>query len=912
MIDFEKTRAEITPYIETLIERWLSAGKRNGRYWMVGSLMNEPGESLAVDLQNGIWKDYATGEKGGDLISLWAAMHRIEQLEAAKQVLEQIGSGQIEKRAEVVKIQKDIPAILCPKEREADAIEHPTFGAPVAVFDYRTADGDLMYRVCRFHVNGKKETRPLSWTAHGWKWKAWPQPRPLYNLPEIKARPKAPVLVVEGEKAATAAMRLLPAYVVTCWPNGASAVRQAAWDSLRDRVVLMWPDADEPGFNAAADVAAVLKGVAKKIAFVKPPEGVPEGWDIADAEGWTTETAMAAIKSGLTQTVPVWPKAEQPPEPGPEPDTAPEPEPVEPGPDEPRPDETEPGSDQPESELHTGDNPHFRFLGYERGGLFAYYSNQSRQLVIESGKGHSKNLLMQLGPLQWWESEFPGSRSGLNQDAAVNWLFQSSYRAGIFTPDKARGVGAWFDRGRAVVHLGDQLVVNGKPVPLESFESEFIYERAPKICPDLDLEDTLSDAESRQLMHLCEMLPWADSLDGRLLAGWIAVAPVCGALRWRPHIWVTGERGSGKSWIYDNITVRALGGFAFPVALSTTEAGLRGKLKGDALPVVFEEAGDQGGKNGDARIQKVLELMRQSSTETTSRIVKGTADGSYQAYSIRSCFALQSINVDLKNPADESRVTVLSLQPVQGRSDRFSEIQLVRQSLLTDKYINRLHARIINMIPTIRANAETFALAGARVLASRRAGDQLGALLAGAYALHSTRIISEQEAETWVREKREVILRRDVTETDNQDEIACLRHIMAARVSVDTRHGKTERTLGELVGIGIWCENDDTLLPAEAAAVVRRYGIHCKNRNVCVSTRHPWIADRLQNTTWHTGWGRILSRIDGTTSEVIRFAPGVTTRAVVIPGEVFSGIPKAPELPLQSSGAPDADASYPG
>jgi nucleoid-associated protein YgaU len=32
-----------------------------------------------------------------------------------------------------------------------------------------------------------------------------------------------------------------------------------------------------------------------------------------------------------------------------------------------------------------------------------------------------------------------------------------------------------------------------------------------------------------------------------LLAGWIALAPICGAMRWRPHLWLTAAAGAGKA-----------------------------------------------------------------------------------------------------------------------------------------------------------------------------------------------------------------------------------------------------------------------------------------------------------------------------------------------------------------------------
>ena len=43
--------------------------------------------------------------------------------------------------------------------------------------------------------------------------RSWQPLRPIYGLADLAARPDAPVLVVEGEKAADAAAELLPDYV---------------------------------------------------------------------------------------------------------------------------------------------------------------------------------------------------------------------------------------------------------------------------------------------------------------------------------------------------------------------------------------------------------------------------------------------------------------------------------------------------------------------------------------------------------------------------------------------------------------------------------------------------------------------------------------------------------------------------
>jgi hypothetical protein len=50
---------------------------------------------------------------------------------------------------------------------------------------------------------------------------------------------------------------------------------------------------------------------------------------------------------------------------------------------------------------------------------------------------------------------------------------------------------------------------------------------------------------------------------------------LCGALAWRPHLWLVSEAGGGKSWVLDNIVRPALRALALQVQSKTTEAGLR-------------------------------------------------------------------------------------------------------------------------------------------------------------------------------------------------------------------------------------------------------------------------------------------------------------------------------------------------
>ena len=95
-LDFRAISAAALPHLDTLCGRWLPGGRRIGREWRCGSLGGEAGGSLGVRLRGaraGAWQDFSTGEKGGDPISLAAAVFRIPQAEAARRLAAMLGIG---------------------------------------------------------------------------------------------------------------------------------------------------------------------------------------------------------------------------------------------------------------------------------------------------------------------------------------------------------------------------------------------------------------------------------------------------------------------------------------------------------------------------------------------------------------------------------------------------------------------------------------------------------------------------------------------------------------------------------------------------------------------------------------------------------------------------------------------------
>jgi len=180
---------------------------------------------------------------------------------------------------------------------------HPELGEPSQIWDYRDSEGQTTGLVYRFNRPDRtKEYRPIAYFRNDrtgrceWRWHAFDILRPLYGLDRLALRPEATVLVVEGEKSADAADKLVGEKLVCIsWPGGSKAVGSADFTPLQGRRVIIWPDNDEPGFRAALMLAkAATKVEATQVMIVAPPAEVRNKWDLANAleEGWDFRQVM--------------------------------------------------------------------------------------------------------------------------------------------------------------------------------------------------------------------------------------------------------------------------------------------------------------------------------------------------------------------------------------------------------------------------------------------------------------------------------------------------------------------------------------------------------------------------------------------------------------------------------------------
>lgn len=253
----------------------------------VGDLDGSPGSSLWIGLSGpdcGCWKDHATDQKGGDLISLYAAAEGLDIRRDFVRILTELES--------MVGLSTPLPRSPRQVGREAKKdLPNPAaepLGPATGTWHYLDENSSIIATVYRHDLaNGGKTYRP--WDAKAGKY-AMPEIRPLYNLPGILHA--EPVILVEGEKCADALIGLGFA-ATTAMGGGHAKVDKTNWDGLKGKRVILWPDNDLPrpgipdenlpGRAWLAAVSKHLEALGCKTCSILIPQGKSDGWDVADA-----------------------------------------------------------------------------------------------------------------------------------------------------------------------------------------------------------------------------------------------------------------------------------------------------------------------------------------------------------------------------------------------------------------------------------------------------------------------------------------------------------------------------------------------------------------------------------------------------------------------------------------------------
>lgn len=553
------------------------------------------------------------------------------------------------------------------------------------------------------------------------------------------------------------------------------------------------------------------------------------------------------------------------------------------------------------------------------GKQTCYYLDVNKQLVgLEANNKHGKNGMVALfGGEAWLEEHFPrwskptkdrpAEIVGWDQAEATAALIGQCVASGIFSAvGKIRGRGAHqYDNGGLALHCGDTVLVSNhnldgrikswRFVPCGEYGG-FVYPGDVAI-PRPWHEPVGVDAAQLLiagtigrdgLPGLLRTWNWKRPLlDPRLLLGWIGGALIGGALEWRPNMWLTGGRGTGKTGINGKKKVlhQLLGDGMFRTG-NASAAAIRQSLMNATVPVLFDEL---EAKVDNRRVSEVLELARVASSGDSQH--RGGADHNATEFTLQSAFLFSSINIPPLEPQDRSRLAILELQPFPKDWPPEPEIERYNLPVLGRKLLRRMVDQWARLAEVKAKYVSVMRSQGH----DGRACEQFGTLLACAHVLLSDDL-DEEEVIHWADMCRPEKLREIAQE--EPDWARCLHHLLGGQVQarggdervalaswvgdavdfamapllggVDDRAGD-ERAAGRLANLGIKLVNvkyePDRIDGAGNVASLARWGTEAfdpaKPGYLALAASEQSLAKLLEGTLWAPIYGDVLSRCPG-------------------------------------------------
>jgi predicted kinase len=262
-----------------------------------------------------------------------------------------------------------------------------------------------------------------------------------------------------------------------------------------------------------------------------------------------------------------------------------------------------------------------------------------------------------------------------------------------------------------------------------------------------------------------------------VLLGLVACGIYGAALPWRPHVFVRGPEGSGKSSL-NRLIAAACG--AGEASTDTSEPGLRRQADGRSglLPLDEKEANAAG-------VARVVDLMRGASDGRGAIVVRASAEGGgNDVFRVAGCFLLTAITQPKLTAADISRISLIELRAL----DVDSSAAVAAATQWAEVMHPRILTRLIKRWPQWRENWKVARQAALAMDATSRNADQLGALLAGWRVLVQDTPLTEAEAAAHMARLAQFLTTRaEAVEIGTPQRV--LQHFLASRVPVGVRAG---------------------------------------------------------------------------------------------------------------------------
>lgn len=494
----------------------------------------------------------------------------------------------------------------------------------------------------------------------------------------------------------------------------------------------------------------------------------------------------------------------------------------------------------------------------------------------------------------WLRAMFPRFERGTdrvvdwNLRPAIGYLMRAAAEEGLWDERVSiRGPGVWAYDGeppsakskavpRLVLHAG------GKLLPLLGTPEHYpkakwihagrrygtaVYPACPPLLPPADLPGDKALAEAL-LGHL-RLWKFADpELGPRLVLGYIGAAMLGAAIPWRPHVLISAEMGSGKTWLI--ALVAAALGPQFRTFNNFSVAGVRDALNNLAIGLGLDEA------EGDSlRVAAVIELLRQMSDGAGAQGIRSTGDGGTRDFAVVAAVLMAAINPPMLQPQDRSRITEILLRSLATGTGATDD-SVVRAAIDgTEAASPLLRARALAGHARFMANYGAIKAALVADGCSARMGDQLGTLMASAEMLLQDYPVDTDSAAEIAAQLRPLTSVMSVEWEEDSDSQQCLGLLLSSLID-NWKHG-AKITVGTTLGHAMAHGADRAYEDALGAAGIRiepvatappEMGITGSDPRqrwvMLVANRHQGLERIFHGSRWAAGgWKRALSRLTG-------------------------------------------------
>ncbi len=362
-------------------------------------------------------------------------------------------------------------------------------------------------------------------------------------------------------------------------------------------------------------------------------------------------------------------------------------------------------------------------------------------------------------------------------DKAAFAMMAACGELGLFDPEGAiRGVGAWVDDdGGLIYHAGDVLITaEGDRDPATHHGRIYpAYPSIPK--PALTMRDGASPGTS--ILETLSTWNWARDIDAMTALGVIGTQMLGGALEWRPTVWITGGKASGKSTFQTLIKHLHGGEKGLVQSNDATKSGLTSRIGHGSLPVALDEL--EPGDDRSSKEKDIITLARVASSG--GQWFRGSSDQKGAGGNVYSTFLFSSILIpgELK-PQDLSRLIILTLNALpEGaaapvlRADTWRSKGAALKRVLIDRW------------PTWAQRLELWREAFAVEGISGRNGDNWATTLAMADMALNAALPTADELTSWSRRVAKLI-RAEVADMGS-DADGMLMHLLTQRIDIYRR-----------------------------------------------------------------------------------------------------------------------------